>query len=315
MRVLSRVVLLFLGALALHAQTGTLFDCTFSESFTDVGTGSTFNNTFGPCVSWRVSYTAAGTAALALQFETSPDSIAWTAISTSCAAAQPPCVIDGSNPMRTVGSATFAVRAFGKYVRLNVTNVTRNATVAVTVYGYKGLTGPRPIHRRRHADAICRHRKPGRVRPSGSSSPTGIFDSQTEYDTNPLTWDTVLTGGGTATFIPNSGSVRLRVASNGDKVVRQPPLFVLPAGKKPVDRDDRRNGCAKTGHPGSATSMTRTECSSSRTVPPAGRSAVVHLGVCCRYGSKSGQLESGPTGRHRPERHHTGHFQVPDFLD
>ena len=242
-------MLLLLGAFALHAQTGTLFDCSFSETFTAVATGSPFTNAFGPCVSWRVTYSTTGITGLSIQLETSPDDITWTAIpATSCASVQPPCAIDGSNPMTTIGNATFAVRGYGKYVRLNVTSFTGVGSVAVTAYGYKGLTGtqtsstgggtPTLYADTSNLDAFDRLR---------SSSPTSIFSSVTEYDTNPLTWDTVLTGGGTATFIPNSSS---RAAPGGHEWrqggAAEPPVFVLPAGKMPVDRDDRRNGCEKS---------------------------------------------------------------------
>lgn len=53
------------------------------------------------------------------------------------------------------------------------------------------------------------------------SSPYLLFDSQNQYDASPLLWETVLTAGGTAVHLPNESSVRLRVAANGDKVVRQ----------------------------------------------------------------------------------------------
>lgn len=53
------------------------------------------------------------------------------------------------------------------------------------------------------------------------SSPYLLSETQNEYNESPLFWETVLTGGGTATHLPNESSVRLRVAANGDKVVRQ----------------------------------------------------------------------------------------------
>jgi hypothetical protein len=53
------------------------------------------------------------------------------------------------------------------------------------------------------------------------SEPAGLFDSQHEYDTSPLLWDTTLTGSGTATHLPNESSVRLRVDGPSQGVVRQ----------------------------------------------------------------------------------------------
>ena len=53
------------------------------------------------------------------------------------------------------------------------------------------------------------------------SSPYLLSETQNEYDESPLFWETVLTGTGSSTHLPNESSVRLRVAANGDKVVRQ----------------------------------------------------------------------------------------------
>lgn len=53
------------------------------------------------------------------------------------------------------------------------------------------------------------------------SDPTGLFESTQTYDSQPLLWNTALTGGGTATFRPNESSTRFSVASSGDAVVRQ----------------------------------------------------------------------------------------------
>ena len=53
------------------------------------------------------------------------------------------------------------------------------------------------------------------------SQPTTMFESQFQYDQGQLFWESVLTGGGTATHLPNESSIRLRVATSGDSVVRQ----------------------------------------------------------------------------------------------
>lgn len=54
------------------------------------------------------------------------------------------------------------------------------------------------------------------------SDPVTIFDSQSEYDAQPLLWDTTLTGGGTSAHLPAESAVALAVTTaSGDKVVRQ----------------------------------------------------------------------------------------------
>lgn len=53
-------------------------------------------------------------------------------------------------------------------------------------------------------------------------TPTTLFDSQQQYGQSPLLWETVETGNGTATHLPNESAVRLRTTgASGDKVVRQ----------------------------------------------------------------------------------------------
>lgn len=135
-------VALLLGRLASAQGTGTPFDCSFTSNFTGVAAGSAYTNSFGPCASWRVTYYSTGFSALSIQIETSPDNSAWTAVTnTVCSSTvQPPCVIDGANPTTDIGNQTFAVRAYGKYVRLNVTSKTGSGSIAATVYGYKGLS-------------------------------------------------------------------------------------------------------------------------------------------------------------------------------
>ena len=58
----------------------------------------------------------------------------------------------------------------------------------------------------------------GRLRVSRA---TTRFDSQLQYDGNPLLWNTVLAASGTSTHLPNESSVRMRVTASGDSVVRQ----------------------------------------------------------------------------------------------
>jgi hypothetical protein len=138
--------ILLLLACSLYGQ-GTAVDCspnTTSTTFTAATTGASISNPDNgtPCVSWRVTYQSTGFSALSIRFETSPDNSSWTAVTNSICSAtvQPPCVIDGSNPSTTTGNATFAVRAYGVFVRLNVTSVTGSGTITARVYGYKGLS-------------------------------------------------------------------------------------------------------------------------------------------------------------------------------
>ena len=59
------------------------------------------------------------------------------------------------------------------------------------------------------------------------SNPTTLFDSQFEYNTLPLLWETVLVAGGTATHLPDESAIRLRVTTDsGDKVTRQSRQYI-----------------------------------------------------------------------------------------
>jgi len=53
------------------------------------------------------------------------------------------------------------------------------------------------------------------------SQPSTAFASVFQYDAAPGIWQSILTGTGTATFLPDEAAIRLRVAADGDKVVRQ----------------------------------------------------------------------------------------------
>jgi len=64
----------------------------------------------------------------------------------------------------------------------------------------------------------------GRMRVGGSTP--ALFDSTMEYGTYPLLWESQLTAGGTATWLANQSAVRLRVATSGDKVVRQSHQYI-----------------------------------------------------------------------------------------
>jgi hypothetical protein len=54
-----------------------------------------------------------------------------------------------------------------------------------------------------------------------ASQPVSVFDTQFQYNTQPLLWESVLTGGGTAANVANASSVLMTVLTNGDQVVRQ----------------------------------------------------------------------------------------------
>lgn len=58
----------------------------------------------------------------------------------------------------------------------------------------------------------------GRLR---TSAPYTLFESQSQYNASGLLWEDVLTAGGTSTHQSASSTVRLRVSTSGDKVVRQ----------------------------------------------------------------------------------------------
>jgi len=59
----------------------------------------------------------------------------------------------------------------------------------------------------------------GRLR---SSSPTGIFDSQLQYDKQPLLWEDLIVGSATSTHLPDESAVDMSVTTaDGDSVIRQ----------------------------------------------------------------------------------------------
>jgi hypothetical protein len=54
-----------------------------------------------------------------------------------------------------------------------------------------------------------------------ASQPVSVFDTQFQYNTQPLLWESVITGGATAANIANASSVLMTVSTNGDQVARQ----------------------------------------------------------------------------------------------
>ena len=122
----------------------TPFDCQFVQTFTGSGAGTAHSNSSSsaPCVAWRVTFTTTTFVSATVQFETSPDNSSWSAVTNSiCSSSvQPPCVIDGSNPITAAAAGTGAYRAYSKYVRINITGVSGSGSGQVVVYGYKGAT-------------------------------------------------------------------------------------------------------------------------------------------------------------------------------
>lgn len=139
------ILFLLASAAALMAQsTPSAVDCRFTDTFTSATTGAArINDTVGtPCVAWRVTVNTSGFSGFSIQFETSPDNITFTAVPNNICSSvvPPPCVIDGGNPDTTTGSSTFSVKAYGKFIRLNVTSVTGSGTINTNTLGYKGLS-------------------------------------------------------------------------------------------------------------------------------------------------------------------------------
>ena len=63
-----------------------------------------------------------------------------------------------------------------------------------------------------------------RLRVSGVET---LFESQLQYNAAPLFWDSILTGSGTATHVPDEAAVRMRcTTASGDKVVRQTRQYI-----------------------------------------------------------------------------------------
>jgi hypothetical protein len=156
-----------------HAQaTSTPFDCTFSYAFTGatIQAGQPNSSLSAPCIAWRVTYTTLGFTSATVQFETSPDNVTFTAVpNTICSASvQPPCLTDGANPITPGTQGTAAYRAYGKFVRINVTSVSGTGSGTVVVYGYKGTSASASIGGGGGGGGAT-----GPTGPSGPSGPAG----------------------------------------------------------------------------------------------------------------------------------------------
>lgn len=150
----------------------TPYDCLNSGTLTAATRGDVFANSFAGgqslCSSFRVEYYTDGFTAVSLQFETA-DRLAdgtvgtWTAVPNSICSTtvQPPCLIDGSNPIATVGYGTLAVSAYAPFYSINVNSVMGTGHIYYRIYGYKGLS------------AKSGGGKAGGAGPSGASGATG----------------------------------------------------------------------------------------------------------------------------------------------
>ncbi len=181
-----------------HAQTTTTpYDCNFTFSFTGTGaqTGVPNSTASRPCVAWRYTYTTTGFSTVTVQFETSPDNSSWTAIpNTICSSSvQPPCLTDGASPT-TGAQGTAAIRAYGKYVRINVTSVTSTGSGTVVIFGYKGTTASAATGG--GGGAI------GPTGPQGIQGPTGPAGA-----TGPAGSSSDLSGSGDFTVVRNNSTV------------------------------------------------------------------------------------------------------------
>jgi hypothetical protein len=171
---LFRLLVFLSFAVVAFAQAGTPFDCTSVFTFTGTGAQAGQNNasSSAPCVAWRVTFTSTGFSSVTVKFQTSPDNTNWTDVVNSICSStvQPPCVIDGANPLTDGVMGTSAFRAYGKYVRVNVTGTTGAGSGQVVTYGYKGTS----------ASAKLKNVVPGgyyvdAVTGGGSDSNSGLF--------------------------------------------------------------------------------------------------------------------------------------------
>jgi hypothetical protein len=126
-----------LTALPLAAQ-----DCSFTLLFTANATLRPYINLSqnSPCVNWRITFSTTGTLATTVTFQTSPDNSTWTSVpNTICSSTvQPPCVIQGTNPLTGTAQGMAYFAAYGSYVRVTATSTSGIGTGRVRGYGAKG---------------------------------------------------------------------------------------------------------------------------------------------------------------------------------
>jgi hypothetical protein len=182
-------LLLTLGSLAAFGQSP---DCQFTQTFTATGYGVTVSNqavaNLGTqCTTWRLSYYADGMTALSIQIEGAPDSSGtpgtFAAVpTTACSSTvQPPCTLDGANPLTDPNHATEAFRGYYAWMALDVTIFTPtgvSGTITARMYGYKG-TSPAASNRGGGGSGIAA---------CSTTPPTAGTAGQTCYDTAGLLW-------------------------------------------------------------------------------------------------------------------------------
>jgi hypothetical protein len=190
MRTTLLALLLTVGSLTVHGQAP---DCQFTQTFTATGYGVTtsnqaVSNVGTQCVTWRLSYYADNMTALSIQVEGAPDASGshgtFAAVpTTACSSTQqPPCTLDGTNPLTDTNHATVAFRGYYAWMALQVTVFTHSGTsglITARMYGYKG-TSPAASYRGGSGGsgiAAC-----------GTTPPTIGTAGQTCYDTTGALW-------------------------------------------------------------------------------------------------------------------------------
>ena len=145
----------FLVMLALATFTGQHIayaqqaDCgpppfTFTGDATQTAVPNLSQNT--PCANWRVTFTTTGTLSTTVTFQTSPDKSTWTSVPTTICSStvQPPCTLQGTNPLTGTAQGMAYFSAYGNYVRVTTTGSSGTGTGTVRMYGAKGATANAP---------------------------------------------------------------------------------------------------------------------------------------------------------------------------
>ncbi len=151
--VLSGVAAILIGWFGLqpifeHQPISQVFaqsnDCQFSQTFTGDASGHTVSNLSGstPCVNWRITFSTTGTLASSVTFQTSPDGASWTSVpNTICSSSvQPPCILQGANPLTSTTQGMSYFASYGNYVRVTISSSSGSGSLTVKGYGAKGAT-------------------------------------------------------------------------------------------------------------------------------------------------------------------------------
>ncbi len=156
---------LLLSVLAVSpAIAQTPFDCNFSYHFTGTGPQAGQPNAGRACVDWRATFTTTGFSSATVQLETSPDGSTWSAV-PDLPCGEPPCLLDGFNPITPGKQGTAGYRVFAAFVRLNVTAVSGSGSGDVIAYGYRGLSA--------NSSGTSSDGTPGPPGPTGPQGPAG----------------------------------------------------------------------------------------------------------------------------------------------